>query len=111
MQVKMNVIPIFIFVLEILVDRLQQNYLNKCTNCVCCVVVKRTQLYVFIWKKPFRTYLKSSFTAKEQCINFCFSTQWEFLDQLLRMKKKKYIQVRKFIKKTKGYLSFAVRYA
>ena len=64
----MNVISIFVFVLEILVDRLQQNYLNKCANCVCRLV-KRTQLYAFIWKKPFRTYLKSSFTAKEQCIN------------------------------------------
>ena len=75
-QVKMNLIPVF--VLEILVDRLWQTCLNKCINCVCCLVVRCTQLYAVIWDKPFRTYLKSSFTAKLQCINFCFSTQWEF---------------------------------
>ena len=33
-----------------------------------------------------RNHLKSSFTTKQQCINFYNSTQWESFDQLSRMK-------------------------
>ena len=31
-----------------------------------------------------RNYFRSSLTAKEHCVNFYSSTQWEFFDQLSR---------------------------